>query len=117
MKELLTILPYFRPYRKGFTLGLVLVVISNLFTVATPYLVKLAIDGLGNATITSVDIATYALLIVAVAVVGGAAKFGMRELLNSLSRRIECDLRNDFFKHLLRLDATFYGSVDGQGGT
>ncbi len=111
MKELLTILPYFRPYRKGFTLGLVLVVISNLFTVATPYLVKLAIDGLGNATITSVDIATYALLIVAVAVVGGAAKFGMRELLNSLSRRIECDLRNDFFKHLLRLDATFYGSV------
>ena len=111
MKELLTILPYFRPYRKGFTLGLVLVVISNLFTVATPYLVKLAIDGLGNATITSGDIATYALLIVAVAVVGGAAKFGMRELLNSLSRRIECDLRNDFFKHLLRLDATFYGSV------
>jgi ATP-binding cassette subfamily B multidrug efflux pump len=111
MKELLTILPYFRPYRKGFTLGLVLVVISNLFTVATPYLVKLAIDGLGNATIKSGDIATYALLIVAVAVVGGAAKFGMRELLNSLSRRIECDLRNDFFNHLLRLDATFYGSV------
>ena len=111
MKELRTILPYFRPYRKGFALGLALVVISNLFTVAAPYLVKLAIDGLGDASITSGHIATYALLIVAVAVVGGAAKFGMRELLNSLSRRIECDLRNDFFKHLLRLDATFYGSV------
>jgi ATP-binding cassette subfamily B protein len=33
----------------------------------------------------------------------------MRHLLNGLSRRIECDLRNDFFAHLLRLDASFYG--------
>ena len=56
-------------------------------------------------------ISTYALLIGAAAVLGGAAKYGMRELLNSLSRRIECDLRNDFFSHLLRLDATFYGGT------
>ena len=27
----------------------------------------------------------------------------------SISRRMETDLRNDFFRHLLRLDATFYG--------
>ena len=111
MKELRTLLPYFRPYRKGVVAGLVLVVISNLFTVATPYLVKLAIDGLGDPEVTAARITTYALLIVGVAIFGGAAKFGMRELLNGLSRRIECDLRNDFFKHLLRLDAAFYGSV------
>jgi ATP-binding cassette subfamily B multidrug efflux pump len=35
----------------------------------------------------------------------------MRELLNGISRRIEADLRNNFFRHLLRLDATFYGST------
>jgi ATP-binding cassette subfamily B protein len=35
----------------------------------------------------------------------------MRQLLNGVSRRIEADLRNDFFQHLLRLDATFYGST------
>ena len=111
MRELRTILPYFRPYRRGFALGLVLVVITNLFTVAAPYLVKLAIDGLGDPSVTAARIGTYALLIVGVALVAGAAKYGMRELLNGVSRRIECDLRNDFFKHLLRLDATFYGSV------
>ena len=111
LKELRTIVPYFRPYRKGVVVGLVLVVISNLFTVATPYLVKLAIDGLGDPAVTAARISTYALLIVGVAILGGAAKFGMRELLNGLSRRIECDLRNDFFEHLLRLDAKFYGSV------
>ena len=111
MKELRTILPYFRPYQAGVAFGLVLVVISNLFTVAAPYLVKLAIDDLSDPTLTAARVGVYALLIVGVALVGGAAKFGMRQLLNGLSRRIECDLRDDFFRHLLRLDATFYGSV------
>ena len=111
LKEFRTLLPYFRPYRRGFAVGLALVVVSNLFTVATPFLVKLAIDGLGDPTITSARISTYALLIVGAALLGGVAKFGMRELLNGLSRRIECDLRNDFFRHLLRLDATFFGSI------
>ena len=109
MNELRTVIPYFRPYRKGVVAGLAFVVIANLFTVAQPYLIKLAIDGLGDPDVTTGRISTYALLIVAAAVLGGAAKYGMRELLNGLSRRIECDLRNDYFAHLLRLDASFYG--------
>jgi ATP-binding cassette, subfamily B, multidrug efflux pump len=35
----------------------------------------------------------------------------MREILNGVSRRVEFDLRNDFFAHLLRLDASFYGRM------
>ena len=109
MNELRTILPYFRPYRTGAVAGLALVVVTNLFTVAGPYLIKLSIDGLGDPDVTMGRISTYALLLVAAAFLGGAAKYGMRELLNGLSRRIECDLRNDYFAHLLRLDAVFYG--------
>ncbi len=111
MNELRSILPYFRPYRKAVAVGLALVVVTNLFTVAAPYLIKLAIDGLGDPGVTMGRISTYALLIIAAAVLGGAAKYGMRELLNGLSRRIECDLRNDFFSHLLSLDASFYGTT------
>jgi ATP-binding cassette subfamily B multidrug efflux pump len=111
MNELRTIIPYFRPYLKGVVAGLAFVVVANLFTVAGPYLIKLAIDGLGDPDMTMGRVSTYALLIVAAAVLGGAAKYGMRELLNGLSRRIECDLRNDFFAHLLRLDASFYGRM------
>ena len=111
MNELRTILPYFRPYRAGVVAGLALVVVTNLFMVAGPYLIKLSIDGLGDPDVTMGRISAYALLIVAAAVLGGAAKYGMRELLNGLSRRIECDLRNDFFSHLLRLDASFYGGT------
>lgn len=111
MTELKTILPYFRPYIRGFLTGLVFVVIANVFQIAGPWLMKLAIDGLGDPEVTSRRIATLAGLIVAAAVLGGIARFGMRQLINSISRKMETDLRNDFFRHLLRLDATFYGSV------
>ncbi|HSM09553.1 MAG TPA: ABC transporter ATP-binding protein [Gemmatimonadota bacterium] len=107
MKEFRRLLPYFRPYLKGVVWGLVLVVVSNFFTIAGPLLLKLAIDSLAESLSREL-IVRYALLIVGVAVVGGAARFGMRQLLNSISRRIETDLRDDLFEHLLRLPPEFY---------
>ncbi|MCK5650064.1 MAG: ATP-binding cassette domain-containing protein, partial [Gemmatimonadetes bacterium] len=111
MKELKTILPYLRPYVRSIGVGLAMVVIANLFTIAGPYLMREAINDLGDPDVTQARIGSYALLIVAAALLGGAARFGMREILNGISRRIECDLREDFFEHLLRLDAGFYGTV------
>ncbi len=111
MGELRSIVPYFRPYRRGFAAGLVCVVLANAFQVAGPYLTKLAIDGLEDPAVTIGRIALLAALIVGAALVGGVFRFGMRMLLNGISRRIEADLRDDFFQHLLRLDATFYGAT------
>ena len=111
MHELRSILPYFRPYRRGLVAGLVCVVFANAFQIAGPWFMKLAIDGLGDPSVTMSRITFYAAMIVLVALIGGAFRYGMREFLNGISRRIETDLRNDFFQHLLRLDATFYGST------
>jgi ATP-binding cassette, subfamily B, multidrug efflux pump len=108
MSHLRSILPYFRPYRRGLVLGLLLVAISNVFTVLGPWILRIAIDALDDPTTTARTIVFLALLIVGAAILGGAAKYGMRELLNGISRRIECDLRADFFRHLMRLDASFY---------
>lgn len=109
MRHLRTLIPYLRPYTRGYLWGLLLVAISNVFTVATPWLLMLAVDALDDPGVTRASIAGYAGLLVLAAFLGGAAKYGMRELLNGLSRRVECDLRMDFFRHLLRLDAGFYG--------
>ena len=109
--ELRAILPYFRPYRKGLVLGLVCVCFANVSQIAAPYLMKLAIDGLGDPEVTTRRIVLFGALIIVAAIVGGAFRYGMRELLNGISRRIEADLRNDFFRHLLSLDATWYGSM------
>lgn len=111
MRELRAVLPYFRPYRVGLAWGLFLVVLANAFQVAGPWIMKVAIDGLSDPEVTRARIAGLAGLIVGAALLGGAARFGMRQILNGISRRMEADLRNDFFRHLLRLDATFYGTV------
>ena len=112
MRQLLrAVLPYYRPYRASVLWGLLLVVVANLFSTAMPYLVKLAIDGLSDPTVTADTIVRYALALVLVALLGGAARYGMRELLNGVSRRMECDLRDDFFEHLLRLDAPFFSKI------
>ncbi len=81
--------------------------IGNVFTIAGPFLLKLAIDGI-TVSLSREVILTYALLIVAAAVLSGITRFGMRQLLNSISRSIETDLRNDLFRHLLRLSPEFY---------
>ncbi len=116
MKQLRTVVPYFGPYRRVLAWGLALVVAANGFTLASPYVLKLAVDGLagaGGAAAANAarDAGLFALLIVAMALAGGAARYGMREIMNGVSRRIEVDLRNDFFRHLLRLDAGFYGRM------
>jgi ABC-type multidrug transport system fused ATPase/permease subunit len=111
MSHLKAILPYARPYRAGIAFGLLLVVLANLFTVVGPYLMKLAIDALDDPDVTHRTVLGWAGLIVTAAVVGGAARFGMRQVLNGISRRIECDLRNDFFLHLLSLDAAFFSET------
>ena len=90
-------------------LGIALVVVSNAFSVAGPWVLRLAIDALESPDISRAVIAGYAGIVVGLALVGGVARFGMRQLLNGVSRRVECDLRADFFRHLLRLDASFYG--------
>jgi ATP-binding cassette, subfamily B, multidrug efflux pump len=109
MRELATLLPYLRRYRRGLVAGLALVVVANAFAILAPRLLGLAVDALERPDVTGRVIAGYAGLVVLVAVLGGAARFGMRQILNSLSRRVETDLRDDFFDHLLRLDAGFYG--------
>ncbi len=47
--------------------------------------------------------------IVGVALVGGALRYWMREILNGLSRYIEYDLRQALFTHLTTLDPGYFG--------
>jgi ATP-binding cassette, subfamily B, multidrug efflux pump len=111
MKELLALRPYLRRYAVLIAAGLVMVVVANAFWLVPPYLVKEAIDALGEPGAERAVLARYAGLIIGAALLGGSARFAMRQLLNGVSRRVEFDLRNRFFDHLLRLDASFYGNM------
>src|SRR5690606_31863340 len=109
MKELRTLGPYLRPYWRGIALGLLLVVVSDAFGILTPWLVGRAVDALERPDVTLRMILLFGAAVVGAALLSGAARYGMRELLNGISRRVETDLRQRFFEHLLRLDRAFYG--------
>jgi ATP-binding cassette, subfamily B, multidrug efflux pump len=107
MRELRSLLPYLKPYRRAYLLGLTLVVVSNFFAALGPRFIQQGIDALraGNGFHA---VQTAVLLLLAVALAGGLARYGMRELLNSGSRRVETDLRDQLYIHLQRMSAEFY---------
>lgn len=107
MGSLRRLLPYFRPYRLPLVIGLTLVVASAALSAVVPWLLRAAIDGFRSGAPAG-EIRRLALAMVGVAIVAGLLRYGMRELLNGISRRIEYDLRNDLFGHLTILDAAWY---------
>jgi ATP-binding cassette subfamily B multidrug efflux pump len=110
LKQLAPLLPYARRYRRRIAAGLSLVLVSNLFALTWPYLLKLGIDALERGT-TPTALAGYAGAIIGFSLIGGAGRYLMRELLNGMSRHVETDLRDDYFAHLLRLAPDFYQRV------
>ena len=107
MRELRSLLPFLQPYLRTYGLGLVLVVVSNFFVTLGPRFLEQGIDALRREeAFREVQIAVALLL--AVALAGGVARYGMRELLNSGSRRVETDLRDRLYRHLQRMSAEFY---------
>lgn len=107
MKPLQRLIPYFRPYRGAVALGLFLVVLSSGLTSGVPWLLRAALDAMTDGAPLRRVLAIAGWMLV-LALTGGAARYGMRELLNGISRRIEYDLRNDLYAHLQRLDAGYY---------
>ena len=107
MRALKRLLPYYRPCRVQVTAGLVFVVISSGLASVTPWLLRAGIDGIrGDAPARTIW--TLAGAMIGIALAAGVLRYGMRELINGLSRRIEYDLRNDLFAHLMVLDAGYF---------
>ena len=107
MNELRPLLPYLRPYRRDYAIGMALVIVSNFFTTLGPRFIQHGIDALRDGA-GFPAVRTAVGLLLATAAAGGVARYGMRQLLNSGSRRVETDLRDHLYRHLQRMSAEFY---------
>jgi ATP-binding cassette, subfamily B, multidrug efflux pump len=99
--------PYLARYRRSFTVGFLCIVAATGIQQLSPWVLKHAIDDLA-AGVTRGKLAYYALLLLGLAIVGGLFRFLMRRIIIGISRHLEYDLRNDFFRHLERFPVSFY---------
>ncbi|MDB4883517.1 MAG: transporter transrane region [Gemmatimonadetes bacterium] len=104
------LVPYYRPYPKLLAGGLTLVIASSALGAVVPWLLRAGIDDL-RAGAKLQQVWLIAAAIVGVALVGGAIRYWMREMLNGLSRYIEFDLRQALFVHLTTLDGSYFARM------
>ncbi len=103
------LLDYFARYKRSITLGAMCVVASSLFSLLKPLIIGSAVDTL-SAGFTRGQLVRYGLLLIGVAAVEGLFLFLLRRILIGTSRRMEYDMRNDFYQHLQRLPLRYYQS-------
>jgi ATP-binding cassette subfamily B protein len=101
------LLPYVLRYRRAFAIGFVCVLLTTAFQLASPWVLKYAIDDL-NLGVTREKLLFYAGLLLGISLVRGVFLFLMRRIIIGASRDIEYDMRNDFFAHLERLSLGYY---------
>ena len=96
-------------YRRAFLVGLLCVVVTQGVALASPMVLRYAIDDL-TTSVTRAKLLQYAALLLTIGIVGGLFRFLMRRILIGASRDIEYDMRNDFFAHLERLPLAYFQS-------
>ena len=101
------LLPYFHRHRRPLILGFGCTLATTAIQLLSPWVLKFAVDDLTSG-VTRAKLLFYAAVLFVIALVGGVFRFLMRKVVIGVSRHMEYDLRNDFFRHLQRLPPAFY---------
>ncbi len=102
------LMAHIRQHKPRLALGLLCIICTNVFLLATPWVTgKYAVDGL-QESITRQKLAYYAALIIGLTILQGVFRFFTRMLIIGVSRDVEYTLRNELFQHLESLSLSFY---------
>lgn len=103
------LLPYLGRYRLKIALGFLMILLTVIAGLFSPWILKFVIDDLQSA-IALDKLPLYAALIIGISFLEGFFRFWMRKILIGMSRNIEYDLRNDFFSHVQLMSLSFLQS-------
>ena len=98
---------YLRPYRWALAGGLAFLLGEQLVSVSIPLVLERAIDQ-AQASLDRAALAHYAALIVGLGLAQWSMAFGMRWHLAATSYRVERDIRQRYFAHLLTLPLGYF---------
>ena len=98
---------YILRHRRAYLVGLALSLLSTGLAVLNPWVLRQAIDAIRAGAAPQL-LGRLAALYVVVAVTGGVVRFNWRMRMLGAGRRIEYDIRNDYFAQLQRLHQGFF---------
>ncbi|MBW3565291.1 MAG: ABC transporter ATP-binding protein/permease [Acidobacteria bacterium] len=101
------LLVYFQRRQSGLWWGFLFLLLSAGFSLAKPLIVGNAVDAVTTGFVQS-ELVRFGLLYVAVAAAQGIFLYFQRWTIIGTSRKIEYDIRGDFYDHLQTLPQSFY---------
>ena len=107
MEILKSFWPYISKYRREFLIGIAALIVTDSMTLAVPWLLKEFIDVLPERP-SSTLLLKYVFLLFMISLVLVVGRYGWRMYMFSPSRKIEFDILNRLFSHLLSLDRVWY---------
>jgi len=99
--------PYLARYKSRFIVGFVCLIIGQSVGALVPLVIKAGIDDLSHAVVMR-QLAMVAGVLVGLSLIVAVFQFWTRWILIGISRDAEYDLRNDLYRHLLRLSPRYY---------
>jgi ATP-binding cassette, subfamily B, multidrug efflux pump len=107
MEDLRKLWRYFLPYKISLTIGIVCILASVVFNLYIPLIVGQAVDANWNE-VTWSRLTVSALKVLGASVASGTFLFLQRRILIGMSRKVEYDLRQDFYEHLVHQPQSFF---------
>ncbi len=120
MKELKYLLKFYKKYKWRFLIGVIFVVVSNVFALYPAVFTRKAFDTAKEAIVLAqnngnVDFESltstllyFGLMLILFALLKGVFMFFMRQTIIVMSRLIEYDIKNEIYDHYQKLDRAFY---------
>ncbi len=114
MKELRSLVPYFKRYQALLWIGCFCIAFQNVMGLYVPVIVRKSVDAIQQAVHNSAQhlnasgVLYWVAIIIGLALLKGIGMYYMRQTIIVMSRKIEFDQRNDMFKRYQELDNNFY---------
>ncbi|MDR1108309.1 MAG: ABC transporter ATP-binding protein/permease [Spirochaetaceae bacterium] len=108
LKEFKTLFPYFKRYRVSYFWGFVCLVITDAAQVVIPQFTRAAVDLIASGRFDWYAVLALGGGMVAVMALLSGGRFLWRYFIHGSSRRIEAELRERLFAHLMTLSYDFY---------
>jgi len=108
LKEFRTLFPYLKRYRFKYAMGFFCLLTVDAAQVIIPQFMRKAVDIISSGSFVMKDVITPALFMVGLMGIVALGRFSWRFFIHGSARRIEAELRQNLFDHLLSLSYDFY---------